>query len=199
MFVGTNLTDIRILHGLTRKQLATMLNITEQAVWQYENGYVSPKMEMINKLKRIFNVKSKYFFQTDFLEKYKTNAIDHNHIAYRSSVINSVQKTQIEASHIDKLIAFLNFINENLQFPVNRIKELRNNIITWLDDGLRCRKDYISDIATYARKFLRVDEEGNQNLLFLLEKMGHLFLKSQLAIKLMPIVYGQRMTNHLLC
>lgn len=52
MFVGTNLTNIRILHGYTRKQLADMLQVTEQSVWQYENGYMSPKMEIVNELKK---------------------------------------------------------------------------------------------------------------------------------------------------
>src|SRR5690625_7923508 len=97
MFVGANLADVRILHGLTRKQLADMLGVTEQAVWQYENDYVSPKLEVFNELKRIFSVKSKYFFQPEFLNKYKTDVVDHNNIAYRSSMIRSVQKTQFEA------------------------------------------------------------------------------------------------------
>src|SRR5699024_8196185 len=127
MFVGTKLTNIRILHGLTRKQLAMSLGVTEQAVWQYENGFVSPKMEIINKIKNIFNVKSRYFYKEDFLKKHQVNAVDHTHIAYRSSVINSVQKTQFEAAHVDHLIAVLDFINSKLQLPKNRLIDLRNH------------------------------------------------------------------------
>ena len=66
MFVGKTLTNIRTLHGYTRKQLGDILEITEQAVWQYENGYMSPKMEIVNELKRVFNVKSKYFGSSQF-------------------------------------------------------------------------------------------------------------------------------------
>lgn len=61
MFIGKSLTNIRILNELSRSQLAEELGITEQAVWQYENGYVSPKLEVVNKMKTLFKVKSAYF------------------------------------------------------------------------------------------------------------------------------------------
>jgi Predicted transcriptional regulator len=56
MFIGENLTNLRIMHGYSRKQLSDMIGVTEQAVWQYENNYTSPKMQVINELKHIFNV-----------------------------------------------------------------------------------------------------------------------------------------------
>lgn len=181
MFVGANLADVRILHGLTRKQLADMLGVTEQAVWQYENDYVSPKLEVFNELKRIFSVKSKYFFQPEFLNKYKTDVVDHNNIAYRSSMIRSVQKTQFEAAHIEKLIAFLKFINKNLQFPINRISELRDNVIKDFGDN---RKENINKIANYAREFLALDQGGNDDLLFLLEKNGAFVFEKAIGDKI---------------
>lgn len=49
MFIGKSLTNIRILNNMSRKQLADKINVTEQAMWQYENGYVSPKLEVVNK------------------------------------------------------------------------------------------------------------------------------------------------------
>ncbi len=65
MFIGENLTNLRIMRGYSRKQLSDMLGITEQAVWQYEHGYTAPKIQIINQLKEIFNVKSKYFYTND--------------------------------------------------------------------------------------------------------------------------------------
>lgn len=41
MFVGEKLTDIRVLHGYSRNELALALDVTEQAVWQFENGYAT--------------------------------------------------------------------------------------------------------------------------------------------------------------
>lgn len=48
MFIGKSLAHVRMLNGLTRGQLAEKVGITERAIWQYENGYTSPKLEVIN-------------------------------------------------------------------------------------------------------------------------------------------------------
>jgi transcriptional regulator with XRE-family HTH domain len=45
MFIGDNLANLRIMHGYSRKQLSDMLGVTEQAVWQCENAYTTPKMQ----------------------------------------------------------------------------------------------------------------------------------------------------------
>lgn len=87
MFNGDNLTHLRIMHGYSRKQLSEMLGVTEQAVWQYENSYTSPKMQIVNELKRIFHVKSKYFYTKDILTQYGTPAnIDVMNIAHLSLI-----------------------------------------------------------------------------------------------------------------
>ncbi|MBP1970160.1 transcriptional regulator with XRE-family HTH domain [Virgibacillus natechei] len=75
MFIGENLTNLRIMKGLSRKQLSEKLGITEQAIWQYENNYTSPKMEIVNELKSIFQVKAKYFYKKDVLHRYLTQKI----------------------------------------------------------------------------------------------------------------------------
>ncbi|MFD1039078.1 helix-turn-helix domain-containing protein [Virgibacillus byunsanensis] len=184
MFVGTNLTNIRILHGFTRKQLGIDLGVTEQAVWQYENGFVSPKMEVVNRLKEIFSVKSKYFYKEDSLSKHKKVFVNHNHIAYRSSVMNSVQKTQFEAAHIENLIAFLDLMNSKLRFPENRLRELRENVIELMNDNEESRKECISKTAEYARGFLNIGEQDNSNLLFLLEKNGAFVFEKAIGDKI---------------
>ncbi|HEM2327016.1 TPA: helix-turn-helix transcriptional regulator, partial [Listeria monocytogenes] len=39
MFFGEKLRSVRELNGLSRKELADKLNLSEQAIWQYENQY----------------------------------------------------------------------------------------------------------------------------------------------------------------
>lgn len=63
MFYGEKLSSLRKLNGLSRKELADKLNITEQAVWQYENGLMLPRIEILNQLRGLFNVETKYFFR----------------------------------------------------------------------------------------------------------------------------------------
>lgn len=172
MFVGTNLTNIRTLYGYTRKQLAEMLDITEQSVWQYENGYTSPKLEVVNNLKKIFRVRSKYFYSEDFLGKNGESNIQHNHIAYRAEIVNSVQKTQTEAKHLEYLSAFLKIIEKQIQYPKNEIIELREKVIQLLSNTDGPRKKLIEKAAKIARDFIGIGSSSNSNLLFLLEKKG---------------------------
>lgn len=172
MFVGTNLTNIRILHGYTRKQLSEMLEITEQAVWQYENGYMSPKLEVINELKRIFKVKSKYFYSEDFLSKNGKSNIQQCHIAYRAEIMNSAQKNQSEAKTIEFLSSFLSIIEKKLHYPPNEIVALREKVIQYLTRSNEDRKVQIERVASMAREFLEIGNKSNINLLFLLEKKG---------------------------
>src|SRR5699024_12149883 len=108
MFIGENLTNLRIMHGYSRKQLSDMLRVTEQAVWQYENNYTSPKMKIINDLKSIFQVKSIYFYKKDVLSRYfKTENIPVMNIAYRSKAMNPISRTQPEPNHIDFSCSFV--------------------------------------------------------------------------------------------
>ena len=44
MFIGENLLNLRVMHGYSRKQLAETIDVSEQAIWQYENYYTSPKL-----------------------------------------------------------------------------------------------------------------------------------------------------------
>ena len=56
MFVGDSLRNVRIMYGYSRKHLSEEIGVSEQAVWQFENGFSSPKLETLNELKRVFHV-----------------------------------------------------------------------------------------------------------------------------------------------
>lgn len=184
MFLGENLTKVRMLQGLTRKQLAEMVGITEQGIWQYETGHASPKLGVVNKLKRIFHVKAKYFYERDFLEEYYKDFINYRYIAYRSSVINSVKKTQIESVHIKELVALLNYLKQFIHLPENRLKQLRNKAIDCLETNNQDRKEAIREIARFSREFLGLNNTDNGNLLFLLEKNGAFIFEKSIGNKI---------------
>ncbi|KYG30041.1 helix-turn-helix domain-containing protein [Alkalihalobacillus trypoxylicola] len=184
MFVGKSLTNIRILHGYTRKELAELLNISEQSIWQYENGYMSPKLEVVNQLKSIFNVKSKYFYSKDLLEKHLINDINSTHIAYRATTINSIHKTQCEAKHVDFINSFMSMVENKISYPENEILVLRKKAIEILNVNSESRLEKIKLIAKHTRKFLELNTSGNQNLLFLLEKKGVFIFEKAIGEKI---------------
>src|SRR5699024_2795294 len=95
MFIGENLLNLRVMHGYSRKQLAEMIYVSEQAIWQYENYYTTPKLQNINELKTIFNVKRLYFYREDMLKRdERSDNIPLMNIAYRSNTMNVISKTQ---------------------------------------------------------------------------------------------------------
>lgn len=173
MFIGENLTNLRILHGYSRKQLSEMLALTEQAVWQYENNYTTPKMITLNELKNIFNVKSKYFYHKDVLNRYtEANNIPFMNIAYRSKVINVISKTQTEAKHMEFLDSFINYVTEKVAYPTRKIIDIRNKIIQYLNTSSDNREKQINEAAKIARKELNLRNDTNDDLMFLIEKSG---------------------------
>lgn len=173
MFIGKNLTNLRIMHGYSRKELSEKLGVTEQAVWQYENAYTSPKMQIVNELKRIFQVKSKYFYTEDMLEKNSTSAnIDLTNIAYRSKVLNVISKTQAEAKHVEFLNVFVSYLTTKISYPTLKMIKLRDEVIAYLNHTEDDRSAQINHVALLARQRLELSKTNNDDLMFLIEKSG---------------------------
>lgn len=173
MFIGENLTNIRIMYGYSRKQLSDMLGVTEQAIWQYENNYTSPKMKIVNDIKVIFHVKSKYFYKKDVLHRYfKSGNIPVMNIAYRSKVMNVISKTQSEAKHMAFLDSFINYITSKISYPTQEIIHLRDEVIKYLHSSTEQKDTKIKKAAKLARQRLGLSGDSNDNLMFLIEKSG---------------------------
>lgn len=182
VFIGESLTNLRILNDFSRSQLAEKVGVTEQAIWQYENGYVSPKLEIVNKLKTIFKVKSSYFYSKDLLHNYDMNNIQVQNIAYRSETINSLSKSQSELSHIRFIDVFLKKIEGKISYPRNSLVQLRNEVILFIRNNLEMdRESQIKHIAKLARIRLNMEEDSNKNLLFLLEKAGAFIFEKEIG------------------
>lgn len=182
MFIGKSLTNIRILNNMSRKQLADKIDVTEQAIWQYENGYVSPKLEVVNKLKAIFHVKSSYFLNNDILDEIDMQNIQVDNIAYRSETINSLNKSQSESMHVRFLDAFLKKIEGKINYPKNTLLELRNDAILFMKNNPDMdRNVQIKCIAKLVRQKIGLDNDSNKNLLFLLEKAGAFVFEKEIG------------------
>lgn len=172
MFIGESLCNLRILYGYSRKQLSELIDVSEQAIWQYENGYNSPKYEVVQNLKTIFNVKSKYFYNEDSLFK-KKQVVNENHIAYRSCERNSVGKTKSEAMHVEFLNQLVREASSKVVLPPIQLLVIRSYAIKLLSnkDGAE-RKKAIRQIAFFARNAMDLPNESNEGLMIAIEKSG---------------------------
>src|SRR5699024_1216031 len=106
--------------------------VSEQAIWQYENDYVNPGLEIINKLKKLFKVKAGYFLKEDLIELNQPQ-IMIDRIAYRSDFINTAIKTQSEFTHLKYMDALLKQYTDKVKFPENKIVQLRNEVVYFLN------------------------------------------------------------------
>lgn len=185
MFIGKSLTHIRMLNDLSRSQLAEKIDVSEQAIWQYENGYASPKLEVVNKLKSLFKVKSMYFYKEDMLKNVELDNIKIENIAYRSDIINSVYKTQGEKMYLHFVEAFLKLIEGKIKYPKDIILELRAKSISLfqMDENID-REELIKIIAKMSREILGMPKNSNQNLLFILEKAGIFIFEKEIGEKI---------------
>lgn len=182
MFIGKSLANVRVLNGLTRGQLAKKIEVTEQAVWQYENGYTSPKLEVINKLKVVFNVKASYFYHIDLLDKEEFGNIQAHHIAYRSETINSMSKTQSELMHMRFLDVFLKEIEAKISYPVNLLLQLRKETLQYLQQNPHVEREaQVEFVASLARQAIGLPKDSNQNLLFYMEKAGAFIFEKEIG------------------
>nr|DAF63525.1 MAG TPA: helix-turn-helix domain protein [Siphoviridae sp. ctwQT14] len=60
--VGTKIKELRVLDGLTQKQLADELSISDKHLSKIENGHKSASTALIDKLCTIFKKTPAYFF-----------------------------------------------------------------------------------------------------------------------------------------
>lgn len=167
MFFGEKLQSVRELKGLSRKELAELIDVSEQAIWQYENEYTVPKFEVVNQFKHIFSVKPQFFYTESFVEK----ITDTEHVAYRAIDREQRKKTKMETTFVD----YINYFAMQLERQINT---LPGNILSirehaekiYYQQHMTDKNIILNKIADLARKML--DLEENKDLLYRLEYSG---------------------------
>lgn len=177
MFFGEKLQSIRELNGLSRKELADKLNISEQAIWQYENQYIVPKFEVVNKLKKIFSVKAQFFYT----EPFATNVSKIESIAYRAEDREVRKKTKMETTYIDFTSYFLNLFERKLNLPTNYLLQIRDESIQLYNQSMESsdKSGQLELIAENARR--KLDIQSNSELMYKLELSGIYILEKNMG------------------
>ncbi|MCP8856784.1 helix-turn-helix domain-containing protein [Latilactobacillus fuchuensis] len=175
MFFGEKLQKVRELNGLSRKELAETIGISEQAIWQYENQYTVPKFEVINQFKKIFKVKPQFFFEAPFVEQISST----DDIAYRSDDRDARKKVKMETSYIDFVDYFIEQFETQLDVEQGDIESLTNQIEQLYYGSDQKTGETIAEIARIARTNLNVDQ--NKALLYQLEIAGVFVLEKNMG------------------
>ncbi|MBM5607646.1 helix-turn-helix domain-containing protein [Listeria ivanovii] len=180
MFFGEKLQSVRELNGLSRKELADKLSLSEQAIWQYENQYTVPKFEVVNELKKVFNVKAQFFYTESFV----TNISKVESIAYRAEDRGARKKTKMETTFIDFTSYFLDKFESKLNLQASLLSQLRNESIQLYNTSTEAsdRLLQLEIIAENARE--KLDVQSNSELLYKLELSGIYILEKSMGVSI---------------
>lgn len=180
MFFGEKLQAVRELKGLSRKELADLVNVSEQAIWQYENGYTVPKFEIVNKFKQIFFVKPQFFYTEAFIK----NIATIEQIAYRAEDREARKKAKMETTYLDFVSHFILAFEANVEEPSKTIYHLRQ----------ASEKDYYSASTTTDKKAIiqhlaekariELNVQNNKELLYKLEMSGISILEKNMGAEI---------------
>lgn len=166
MFNGEKLRDIRTMNAISRKDLAENTGITEQAVWQYENGVINPRIDIIVKFSRYFEVDSKFFVsKTSF-----PYLVREDSIAYRNVDREQRAKTSSEAMYLE-------FVNDLVLQMEDKFEGLSDTILklTEFVENMRSLGKTVEECAEFAREQLDIDT--NEKLLTIIEQSGVIVLE----------------------
>lgn len=104
MFYGQKLYEIREMFSCSRKDLAEILKLNEQLIWQFETNQVVPSFIVINQLKELFHVRSSFFLNESFIK----DIAETSNIAYRKKFGEAKSGVKSEGM-------FLNFFFTHIQ------------------------------------------------------------------------------------
>ncbi|MFC5630763.1 MULTISPECIES: spr1629 family repressor/antitoxin [Streptococcus] len=161
MFNGHILEELRLLHGLKRSELAEKLQVSEQAIWQFENQQTTPKMKHLMALGQLFHVAIDYFDKVE-----QPSQFDLSRIAFRNADLETKKTIRIQTIYLEKLNQMIDYLEQFVEIPHQIIYDLCENTNHLFQEGLA-----IQEIAMMARKVLAIASD-NSNLLYHLEKSG---------------------------
>ncbi|MDE9798649.1 XRE family transcriptional regulator [Staphylococcus delphini] len=170
MFKGKNLKALRMIEGCSRKSLADVLQVSEQAVWQYEVQNKMPEIKTIYTLAKWFGVKTSFFFS--FQEVlFKDDVVERHTIACRyqrhCSSTKILSQNHAQANFYAQLTRHL---SGYVKQPHPPILTLVSKIDRYFSQNIEARAR-IQLIANDAREMI-LGDQSNHQLLLALEKFG---------------------------
>lgn len=156
-FNGDRLRSARIYRGMTLAQFAEMIQVTRQAVSQFEMGYTQPRLETIFRITSTLGFPREYFFETEkFLLEVGTTY-------FRALLTTNKlsRSTQIERMKLLERIYLT--LNEYLEFPKLNLPQITDGNID---------EQSIENIAEQVREYWGIGDRPILNMVALLEKNG---------------------------
>lgn len=120
-FNGERLKSARLYNMLTISDLAERVNVSKQAVSQYETNKSEPKIEVLINLSFVLGFPREYFYETD-----KKNIISGD-TYFRSFAITTNKERMSQIERIRLFASIVNTIKEYIDFPSLYLYEIKDN------------------------------------------------------------------------
>lgn len=168
-WVGARLRQAREARGIAAIALAEMLDVSRQAVSQYETGLQTPRPEIAEKIAAILNVPLHFF-----LKPISTGEADR--VFYRS--MSSATKTaRIRAERrYEWLQEIVLYLREMVEFPAVHFPSC-----VFGDQPASISAEDIEQVATDARRFWNLGDGPISNVVWLLENNGAMLTAGELG------------------
>lgn len=89
---GENIRNLRKSYGLSQTELAAKLNVTKQAVSNWENNNILPSIDMLIRIANFFSVSSDYLLELDNRHYIEVEGLTLEEISHIQQIINDIRK-----------------------------------------------------------------------------------------------------------
>lgn len=157
VFNGKRLRDARIYRGKSISDLADEINISRQAISQFENESIkiSPSMEVIFKIATSLRFPVQYFYEEDL------NNINVYNTYFRALASSNKRDRLMEKNKTEKVALLYQFLSEYLDFPQLRIIQTNDY-----------RYEDIENIASMLREKWKLGQEPILDIVNQMERNG---------------------------
>lgn len=175
-FVGARLREGREARGLSASALAEILEVSRQAVSQYENDQKTPRPEVMRKIEETLNLPSEFFWRPAVSPKSHKFFWRSNSAATKTERVRAAHKfgwLETIVGYLDGFMKFpeVNFPDFGEMFPGGKLPRHPGAISF----------DSIELLAARTRKFWGLGNEGSiSNVVWLLENNGAIVTRSEL-------------------
>ncbi|MGG0506262.1 XRE family transcriptional regulator [Priestia megaterium] len=158
-FNPERLKAARIYEGLTITDLANAINVSKQAISQFEHGKNQPSLETLLQLMKVLNFPREYFYGQD------PHNVQIGSTFFRSSATTNkkVYNSQIEKMKLFSKI--YSFLEEYIDFPDLNLPKIDEYKDDYTDED-------IEDLAKLIREYWGLGDGPISNMIHVLEKNG---------------------------
>jgi Zn-dependent peptidase ImmA (M78 family)/transcriptional regulator with XRE-family HTH domain len=164
-FVGERLTEAREARGIMSKSaLADLLDVSSNAISQYENNTCKPRYEVLSQIADLLKVKESFFFRPLLPAPENPIFWRSRHAATKASRVVAKRKFNWAKSIADE------YLKSYLDFPELAVPS--RNELSVPDDPKTLSDNQIEEIASRCRSYWGLGKSPISNLTVLLEDHG---------------------------